>query len=510
MELFWEDLDSGEVHISNKWQFELKSEFFPQKGPKPSKYTQEFYLFIPSSLQINANTYSKQSFYLDQTNLIRYKTPEFSFEQLLDANSTRSPLTQVMILCDEVDNAQHREALSDELKLLANVIRSTLRREVKSLVFSIGGRYTNNLSDDFNAKVLHLCHHIQYVRERYALAEKKCLDNWHDPLFYRQMLYIDEFISYSISHYLTGLLESIRLIGRHDMAAVDQALCDVLLKEKQLSDLLVNNGNKSGTTDTVEGESVLYRYGLLNKFVLDALLLTTNRFSLDQRYQHWIAGTSAGIAMLIYFSLFIWLGRVFVINSEPFVLLTVVCYVLKDRIKEWLRNLSYLHASRWFPDYTTVIKSQDANVDVGVIKESFSFLKTLQLSQELKNMRNAEFHAVLETMQRPENILFYKRVVEINALSPNARRYGVNVIFRFNIQHFLRKAGNPSETHLTIDPSTRKLISIRLPKVYHLNLIIRSTSGEDDQSPKFELKKLRIVIDKNGIKRIEQISRKIV
>lgn len=509
MELFWEDLDSGEVHIRDKWQFGLKSEFFPQKGSKPSEYIQEFYLFIPNSLQINAKTYSKESFYLDQTNLIRYKTPEFSFEQLLDASSQRSPLTRVMSLCDQPDNAEHRDALSDELKLLANVVRSTLRREIKFLVFALGSKGSAGPSQDFASRTLSLCHHIHQLRERYAQAEQKCLDNWHDPLFYRQMLYIDEFMSYSISHYLTGLLESIRLTG-YDMSAIDKTLCEVLLKEKQLSDLLVNSGNKSGSADSVEGENILYRYSLLNKFVLDALHLTTNRFSLDQRYQHWIAGTSAGIAMAIYFSLFVWLGNVFVINSAPFILLTVICYVLKDRIKDWLRNLSYLHASRWFPDYTTVIKSHEGQGNIGVIKESFSFIESPQLSQELKNMRNAEFHAVLETVQRPENVLFYKRLVEINTLPTNARRYGVNVIFRFNIHHFLRKAADPTETHLTIDPATRKLISIRLPKVYHLNLIIRSTAIEDDKSPKRELKKLRIVIDKNGIKRIEQLSRRTV
>ncbi|HEV8052281.1 MAG TPA: hypothetical protein VGP47_07295 [Parachlamydiaceae bacterium] len=506
MELFWEDLDSGEVHIRDKWQFALKSEFFPKKGSDPSLYTQEFYLFIPNSLQINSTTYSKQSFYLDQTNLIRYKTPEFSFEQLLDGNSNRSPLTRIISLCDQTDNADHRSELSDELKLMANVVRSTMRHEIKHLVFLLSALQSPSSLDNFTARTLELCENIQKLRSRYALAEQKCLENWNDAIFYRQMLYIDEFLSYSITHYLTGLLESVRLTGRDDMETVDNALCEVLLKEKQLSDLLLNHGNKS-LGDTEEGENVLYRYSLLNKFVLDALHLTTNRFSLDQRYQHWIGAASAGIAMMLYFSLFVWLGTVFVMNSEPFIILTVFFYILKDRIKEWLRVFSYLQASRWFPDYTTVIRSQEGKGNVGVIRESFSILDPHQLSKELNDIRNAGFHSVLETVQRPENVLFYKRVVEINATPANERRYGVNVIFRFNVQHFLRKAGDPTETHLIIDPKTRKLISIRLPKVYHLNLIIRSTTSEEDKAPKMELKKLKIVVDKNGIKRIEQLSR---
>lgn len=564
IESFWEELDSGEIHIRDQWQFALKSEFSPEEVTKASQYTQEFYFFIPSSLLINSNTYTKSSFYLDETNLIRYKTPEFSFEQLLDAHHALSPLARILFLCQQEDNEQHRESLSDELKLFANVVRSTLRREVRRLVWMLSKREETFLSQDFTHLVLRLCSHLQQLRERFSHAEKQCLDNWHDPLFYRQMLYIDEFMSYSISHYLTGLLESIRLAGRSDLSEGDQALCEILLQEKQLSDLLIKSGglstdvyyplvenspfdstkqnqiedsdsegrgaslrgkkeekDRSDVTakqneasqlekgiDAETKESVLYRYGLLNKFVLEALQLTTNRFSLDQQYQHWIAAVSAGIAMMIYFSLFIWLGNVFVINSAPFVILTVVCYVLKDRIKEWLRIVSYLHATRWFPDYTTEIKTQGGKAKVGIMKESFSFIESSQLPQEIKTIRNAEFHSVLETVQRPENIIFYKRVFDIQALPKHVRRHGINVVFRFNIQQFLRKASNPSETHLVIDSETHKLVSIPFPKVYHLNLIMRSTKMEPGKAPISELKKLRIIIDKKGIKRIEQVSKK--
>lgn len=503
MEVFWEDLDTGEVYARDKWQFALKSEFFPQQGKKTSLYIQEFYLFIPNSLQINANTYPKESFYLDQTNLIRYKTPEFTFAELLNTNNDDSPLTRINRICDHPDAPTNQDALSDELKLLANIVRSTLRQEIKELIVILGSKNQTSDRNDFSDRTLKLCKQLHQLRERYAQAQRQCLDNWHDPLFYRQMLYIDEFMSYSISHYLTGLLENVRLSGRDDLAGIDKELCAVLLKEKQLSDKLLNN-EKKVPGNNEEGENALYRYSLLNKFVLDPLHLITNRFSLNQQYQHWIAGASAGVAMSIYFLLFLWLGNVFVINSAPFLLIMVIFYVLKDRVKDWLRNYSYLQASRWFPDYTTEITSHDEQANLGVVKESFSFIDPPQMSTELNTLRNAEYHSVLETVQRPENVLFYKRVIEINPCLSSSRYHGINLIFRFNISNFLRKAADPYETHLAIDPQTKRLISIKFPKVYHLNLILRNTFVEDDQPPKFEFKKFRIIIDKNGIKRIER------
>lgn len=509
MEQFWEDLESGEVHIRDKWQFELKSEFFPQPSLEQSEYTQEFFLFIPNSLQINSFTYSKGQFYIDQTNLIRYKTPEFSFAELLNSNNQRSPMTRIQRICDSPDTSDNRDLLSDELKLLGNIVRSALREEVKELITELTRLRSQGTAQGFFEHVRRFCQDIQQLRAIYLTVKEKFRKNCDDPLFFQNFLYIDEFISNSISYYLTGLLENLRLIVNKDFDPADREICDVLIQEQRVSESYLNGKSggheKSHGAKTRNSEQILYRIGLLNKFVLDALLLHTNRFTFEQRYQDWIGAIAAGIAMLIFFSLFIWLGSVFVINSQPFILFTVIIYVLKDRIKEWVKTLSYHHAFKWFSDYATVIQSPDEKHKLGVIKETFSFIDENQLSQEIRNARNIEFHEVLETFQRPENVLFYKRTVQINKpKGREARRHGLNIIFRFNIHRFLRKAGDPIEAYYTLDSKSLKLLSMRLPKVYHLDLIIKNISRKHDGTPSIELKKLRIIIDKNGIKRIEQ------
>src|SRR5262249_22367256 len=86
MDEFLEDLRSGEIHFRDKWQFELKSEFTISSAAPDTPYTQEFYFFIPNSLQINSTTYPKESFYQELTNFIRYKTPTYLFSDLGDIN----------------------------------------------------------------------------------------------------------------------------------------------------------------------------------------------------------------------------------------------------------------------------------------------------------------------------------------------------------------------------------------------------------------------------------------
>ena len=95
MDPFWEEFETGEIHFRDKWQFELKSEFSPIPGQKQSEYTQEFFIFVPTALQINPQTYTKNDFFRDQTNLIRLQTPIFTFDELLSPFSLRSPLVKI-------------------------------------------------------------------------------------------------------------------------------------------------------------------------------------------------------------------------------------------------------------------------------------------------------------------------------------------------------------------------------------------------------------------------------
>lgn len=506
-EQFWEDGESGEVHIRDRWQFALKSDF----SGSDRQYVQEFYLFIPNSLQINENTYSKNQFYQNQTTLIRFKTPEFTFAELLDVQMLSSPLTRVLLLCQQGDHEERRQLLSNELKLLGNVVRSTLRRETRSLMSALDQLSVGDAADPIINEIKQLLAHVRQLRQSYQQAEQYFLHHWKNLHFYRQLLYIDEFISDSTVHFLTALLEHLRSNPHSALKNIDLLLCDAIVIEQRLGSSLQQPHPLSIQTllnfDANAGELFMHRASLLNKFILDALLLHTDRFSLDRRYQHWFGALSAGVAMLLYFSLYVWLGNVFVINSLPFILLTVTIYILKDRIKEWLRTFSYQYASRFFFDYTTIIRPPNKKKPLGILKESVSFVSASKLTPELQRMRNREFHLVLESFSRPESILFYKRIVDIHPSlqGDDSRRSSLNIIFRFNIWNFLAQASDPQEGYLALDPKTLSIASLTLPRVYHLNLIIKNTSFHSKYPPKVEWQKLRIVIDKNGLKRIEQL-----
>ncbi|MCB1112165.1 MAG: hypothetical protein KDK72_05855 [Chlamydiia bacterium] len=498
MERFYRDLQIGDIHIRDQFQFELKSEFFPRHEEARGIYTQEFYLFIPNSLQVNRDTYSKKQFYRDQTNFIRYKTPEFTFSGLIDPRNPLSPLNRMQVMRGRIKDPKAVEKVEDELKLLGNIVRSALRKQAAEIIAILEGAEPENV-----LPIIHRLHEeVQLFLHNFNDVMLDYLEKSDVISLKTHFHYVDEFISNAISYYATGILYTLRKQDRKSFAAADRELCSLIIEEKEN-----NSENILGVDNPKDKEYFFYKQGLLNKFILDALLLNTRRTSSERHLRELIGSFAAGIAMLFFFALFVWQGEHVTRTSELFIIGTVVLYIIKDRIKENIRNVSYKHAFKWFPDFTTVIRSPDGKTVLGKLVESFSFITAKALPKEIKKVRNREFHYVLEDFQRPENVIYHKKSVRMYPESgeDSSRRYGLNIITRFSIYHFLEKADDPVQQFLTIDNTNHHFLDYILPKVYHLNIIMKSSFRNEAGKLEVEIKKFRLIIDKNGIRRIEPI-----
>lgn len=501
MDRFIKELQIGDIHRRDRWQFELKSEFSPPPSAKHNTFTEEFFLFIPNSLQINSETYTKTQFYLDRTNLIRYKTPELELDELYNQKNNKSPLSRLKEFINFSSEEIMVNNVIDELKLLGNVIRSSLRERVRRIDVLL--RQKKQADSEIKA----LCSELITLRKDYFRVQDNYLSQWKVKRLKSYFFYLDEFFSNTINYYLTGLLSEIRLFTHKHGAENIQELCKILEKERIHREKVLHEPSLTDE-DSKSNEFILYRSSLLNKFVLDALLLSTRGTTFTKKFQNIIGSISAGIAMLFFFVLFVWQGKVFIINSLPFIVITVFLYILKDRIKETIRHVSYQKFSRWFYDYKTEVRSPDDKIYLGKITETVSFVDEKKIPKKIQDIRHREFHDILETFKRPEKVIYYKKKISIKKLNEEDinRRHALNVIFRFNIQHFLNKADNPTHDYLKVDLGSFEFIRAKLPKVYHLNMIIRTTFLEPDLSKRIELKKFRLILNKNGIKRVEHIN----
>ncbi|SCA63365.1 hypothetical protein SCG7109_AN_00070 [Chlamydiales bacterium SCGC AG-110-M15] len=506
MDTFEKELSEGDLHFRDNLQFGLKSDFTPSNLLKRNTYTQEFYIFVPNVLHVNPGTYSKESFYRDQTNFIRYKTPLFTLSELAAGDNEDSPLLRLRSLRSLPLSEDNEVLIKDELSLYGNIVRSALRRRAQRLIDQLENIQNSDDVSLLNDSITQLESELTVLRKEYATIASDFQEFAKDSILHNYFLYVDEFVSQSIEYYLTGFLIHLRGHKGHTLDVADSTVCDIIFREQEYREAALKD-----TETTYEGdkkkEYAMYRKGLLNKFILNALLLNVRRRNLQEKYSHLSASFAAAVAMLIYLMLFIWQGEVFVLNSTPFVMITVLLYVLKDRLKEGIKILYERKSFKWFPDYATDICTHDGRKVIGKLKESFSFMSVGGLSKKVRAIRDEQFHTVLESFRRPENVLYYKREVELypQRTKRGQRRRDLNMIFRFNIHQFLQKASNPFSTHLYVDSESKEMRHEKLPKVYHLNVIMISRYTDQNTIERKETKKFRAVVDKRGIKRVESI-----
>lgn len=484
MDEFLEDLKSGKIQFRDRWQFELKFDFSLLAAKQDSTCTQEFYFFIPNSLQVTPQTYSKEDFYKDLTNIIRYKTP------ILPLNELCFGLKQLF--------QKEKPLLSEiqlELKLLGNEFKSSLRKEIHHILV---------FSHPPELEVRTLCAEIKKFREEF----KKIIIEY--DFFKNSDLkitsgYLDEYIGNSIDYYLTGLLDQFQMHHNPVPSEIEKNLCNLIVEENEHRKA-THHGTITfaNVENTSHDEHILYRIGLLNKYFQDALQLRTDRISVQEKYGTWISDFSTAAATCVYVFLLFWQGQWFLLKSIPFLLITVAAYVLKDRLKDWLKSLSYRRALSYFSDFRTKILSPSEE-EIGELKESFTFVDENQIPEEIRKIRNFEFHAMLKTFKRPEQVFYFKRIIKTHSPAKPNKFKALNVSVRYNLQDFLEKASDPYHAYATLDPATKTILKLRLPKVYHLNVILRNQFLDADEKPVIELHKFRIIINKNGIKNIEQI-----
>lgn len=502
LDLFRSELAEGDIRFRDNLQFELKAEFSIHPGVKKNRYRQDFYIFIPATLQINANTYSREFFYLDQTNLIRYKTPEMILTDLVKENNLKSPLIRLQKILKRT--VYDQSIILDELQLFGNIFKIALRDQIYPLLTKLEAK---NGSHDLLKDTTDLCDNITQVRNTFLDIQRNYVEAYPESHFLRShFAYTDEFLCDTIDYFLTSLLKIYKEHPFQGHEAAEKVLKDLILTEEQYQEdhFVEKNGNGNGRSHTAE--SILYRSSLLNKFMLEALQLNINRFSLHEKHAPYLGAIAAGVAMMAYMLLFAWKSPSFILNSSPFIFLAVILYVLKDRIKEGLKNYYARHAIHWFPDYSTEIKNRRGRT-IGKINESFLFEDETKIPKEILDIRNTVFHDELPALKRYETIMHYKREVLLYD-RPSAfdkRRRELTTIFRFNIFRFLQKASNPMQPNLILDKNTLDVIERLVPKVYHINIIIQNTYLRADLKPQSEIKKFRVVVDKFGIKRIEQI-----
>jgi len=490
----------------DRYQIELKLDYELGKGKK-THYQISTYLFFPKSLRITEDSFPKDEFYREVKNYIRIKTPILSLRDLIDSNIT--PLSDVQQIVQQANWYQDDELnkqLIHELKLFGAMFKSTLREHlnlVEKRVLDATSKakihaLAESLVEDF-------IKHSKQISSRYrSFYTELNLPIVKEDTFLAYTL-VDEYISLLIEESATELF---KIVSKHfDQADQAKCLADLNKIAENERDHRTSYGYGSILKPGDANEVYAFRASVLKKYVSSILHLSTDAQREGRGMEQFLMAVAAGISMIFATVIAFYFQSIYGNFTFPVFVALVIGYMFKDRIKESGRALLSSKLKNFLFDRRINIKTLDRKYKLAVLREKITFLSEKNLPQAVLTARHKDPFADLDNEGMGETIICHTKDIVLDAnLFPKAFKglpkvNGLNDIIRYNIQPYLRKMADPVEEQLLLEDGELK--KVHTHKVYHINVVSRYKSI----SPGVEIlyKRMRLVLTRKGIKRIEYI-----
>ena len=407
------------------------------------------------------------------------------------------------LLLVNLDQIQERDldpsiirTITRELRLLACIVKTSLRDANK---FLIDNYQSINKKDELIEYLKKEIACMQDLKENMIFIGKKVV-NTQIPLELRESYqYSDEYISLQIEKCLINTLANFDKLLTQD---IKDLMITVIEREQEYR---VSINSRLVVKEESTNEDFSYMEGIVKKYLQGALYL--NKKKKDPRSSSLQVFYSVAAGFAIFISLF--LGFLiltnFEVNSIPFILGTVVIYVLKDRIKDGIKGYSQKAASFLFPDQRIDIIDGFYEEKIGESVEKVYFIDKEKLPTEIFKIRQSSTMHSIEIEGKPEEcIIFRKKIVlfkeKIDEL--HTRRKDISNITRFNIKNFLRYTDDSSKKVLTWNNKIHQLSPIEVSKEYHMNIVMKLTTFHEKHESNMYFKKYKIIFNQQGIERV--------
>jgi hypothetical protein len=135
-------------------------------------------------------------------------------------------------------------------------------------------------------------------------------------------------------------------------------------------------------------------------------------------------------------------------------------------------------------------------------------MKENEISQEVRSARQKDPFADLDNDQHGETIICHTKDIVLNAdlfrkaFAGLPKTSGLNDIIRYDIHRYLLKMDDPVVEQLLLHEGKLKVVHSQ--KVYHMNFVSQYSSSSFRNEKIY--KRMRLVLNRLGIKRIEHIS----
>jgi len=483
-----QDLLDSKVAIHDRHRFELKVDIDLPDAKKNSYHIEAFF-FIPKALNINPGTFEKQNFYSHLQRYIRFKTPQISLSNLIAHSTANSPVNRIRALLQEVSLGNKSEELTgnlvQEVKLLGTIIRATFRDQVRGFLADLHNPSTKE----------GIAQALKELDTTFVVLKELRSQFLHPSMPRRAQDafgFIDEYVSLSCEEFLTTLLDQVNgeRLYPEQWTALRQRLVLMVVAQQDYRRAL---GYPSFWEEGGDSSALPYRRGVLKKFATSALNLNLEESEFEGMTQLHFS-VAAGVAMLFAAVVTVAAQSRFSTDSSMFILIVVVSYILKDRIKDWLKILLSRHMLRSLADHKVKIRDPSSKRVIGFFREAFSFLHHSQVPKDVLQRRNQDNFTSIDEEGKPERVIKYEKEVTLypEVISRfHERRRDIKDIMRLNVSPWLKNADDPTVEQLIYDRDQGRVVSASCSRVYHINLVLRYGMNR--------MERFRLIANRDGI-----------
>jgi hypothetical protein len=497
--------------IHDRFQMESDITFdLRPRGPFENrrKFKVDMYLYLPYSLGVNSANFRGEEFFRHWTSYFRVRAPLYQQWRVLPPELLAFPSVDEYFaghLCTEKRQKLGPRVVQD-IKLFGNFLYT----ELKKLRSALPKKRRSRDTDRRRYLAEELLHRVALLWSFREICLKPLREDRYllDEQVQRAFYLTDEYLSYRA--------ELVLLRARDSLPEHADALGEMLAKEisyRHEHGLLVLSQDDEAP---VALEAYTYRLGLLKKYLGEALFLRSVSDKKDNLYKNYAAAVGAGLAA--FFAGIVEHQRLQYLTGDGsgirfsfLIALAVLAYIFKDRIKELSRDYFNTRLRERLPDQR--FRLLHANVlpdgsrvesQLGISTEYFRFIKDVPADVEyLRTLGQTKNHDPV----RREHVLHVARRFDFEVLSAGRMLFPLlkNVV-RLDISPFLSKLDNPTMPVSFYDKN-RHARTVVAPKVYHVNVVFRYETrfGPAGSLVKIDYERQRLVIDKNGIVRLECI-----
>ncbi len=489
------------LEAHDRYQLEFKYNY-ALAVDKETKYRIATYIFVPHSLDITKETYSRDAFYGDLKNYVRLKTPEFTLRDILEEPQSPFSVIDAILAQDNWPQIPHvSRRLINSFKFLRAILKTSLRDHLDEARQALKkGRHNEAVRI-----VEMMVHCTETITKRYRD---------YAPELQRPGVRQRVQVSYRLTDESISLLVEERMLRAYLFATAqldkpeDSPLCRCL--EQRIAAEVSYRGAQgySSIVKPGDNEEYTFRTSVLKKFTSSVLFLSTSVKREGTTVEQLLYAVAAGLSMIFATVVAFWVQARYGMFSMPLFVALVVAYMFKDRIKELSRILFARFLRNRIYDRRTVIRTLDGEHQLGYLREKMVYLRDEEVPKSVLAARNRQLLTELDNDGQGEQIILYlKQVVlhkgALQKLYPDAPEVrAIHDIMRLDMRPFLRKMDDPYQRRIYLDSG--RLHTARLHKVYPINFILVYESSEKDGAT-ISLRR-RAILDRSGIVRVEKIN----